>query len=328
MNNQNRTTRRNRRNRAANSGARRNGRVRVAGGPSRMDLAIQKRTLLVNGRLALANTVSGIAFGLGSFAFKGDSTQSYAHTYLGKMCDMYEQYRVRRIRVYASPGANMTNDLRIKTQIMARVDPDSFFAQSTGAALGLLTGSSNTVTKRLNDTPDGTLLADFNPVVHPFMAGQSQTNGRMLLNNNCWMMLRDGNSTSRYHLDEWRGVQMGFTIPDGTDVDFTIKVQLRFRIDLEFRGRQVHGASYQSTELTLPKPADFVDSLANLKNGFLTGLYQPIDGWSNINVANLGHSVFGPDIIDCTYRRNSDSVYFRIISGDNSMYDAQIYIPT
>jgi len=292
-----------------------------------MDLAVQKRTVLLAGRLAIANTASGVAFGLGSFQFKADSSQSYAHSYLATMVGHYEQYRVRRIRVYASPGANMTNDLRLKTQILARVDPDSFFSQSTAAGLGLLIGSSNTVQKRLNDSSDGTLLADFNPVCHPFMSGQSQTNGRMLLNNNCWMMLRDGNSTARYHLDEWRGVQMGFTIPDGDDVDTDIKIQLRFRIDLEFRGRQVHGGSFVSTDLTLPKPADFTDTLANLRNGFLTGQYQPIDGWSTINVANIGSSVFGDELIDCTYRQNSDSTYYRITSGNQTDYDAEIYVP-
>jgi len=323
----NRTNNRRRPNRGRNRANRVSVGVRTGNGPSRADTAINRRTLKLYGRLAVANTTSGIAFGLGSFAFKADASQHFANEYIKSMAGHYEQYRVRRIRVYAAPGANMTNDIRIKTVLMARVDPDEFPGGSTASNLGLLTASSNTVSKKLNDSVEGTLLADFNPICHPYKAGSSTSDGRMLPNNLSWMMLRDGNDQYRYHLDEWRGCYMALTIPDGSDVSTQVKVQLRFRIDLEFRGRQVHGASFTSLNITEPKPVEFTDSLVNLRNGFLTGQYQPIDGWTTINVANIGTSVLGPDLIDCTYRRNSDSVYYKIITGDDTEYGAEVYVP-
>lgn len=292
-----------------------------------MDMVVNKRSLSVYARLAIANTHAGIAFGIGKYTFVADDSQSFAHSYIHSMADQYEQYRVRRIRIYASPGSNMTNDVRVKTVIMCRVDPDSYPQGSTASTLGLLTASTNTVSRKLNDTASGTLLADYNPIVHPYQSGASQTDGRMLPNNISWMMLRDANGTIRYQNDEWKGAIMALTIPDGTDVSTATKVQLRVRVDLEFRGRQVHGATFTSLDLTEPKPVEFTDTLANLRTFLLNGAYMPIDGFGAINIANIGHSVFGADLIDCTYRRNADTVYYRIVEGNDVSYGAEVYVP-
>merc|ERR1712061_25202 len=106
------------------------------------------------------------------------------------------------------------------------------------------------------------------------------------------MMLRDTNSSKRFHLDEWKGAQLAITAPDESFSDYPT-MQLKFRIDLEFRGRQVHNASYTVMNLTEPAPADFTETLEFLRTGLLTGTLFPID-FGGINVANIGHSVFGP----------------------------------
>lgn len=292
---------------------------------SHQDLAINRKTLMMYGKLAVANSVSGLAYGIGRFKYTADNSQTFAHNYMTEMSDQYEQYRVRRIRIFGMPGAHMTNDIRLRTEILCRVDPDSFNSGSTAQNLGLLAASSNTVTKRLNDSPNGTLLCDYNPICHPYEAGASQSDGRVLANNLTWMMLRDTNSTKRFHLDEWKGAQMAITVPDES-WDYYPAMQLRFRIDLEFRGRQVHNATYSVLNLTEPKPAELEESLADLKNSLLTGLYHPVD-FTGINVANIGFSVFGPDLIDCKFRINATSIYYVIVGGDNTDYEANSYTP-
>jgi len=316
---QRRPQRRNNNNRAPRSGP-----VR-AGSVSHQDVAINRRTLMMYGKLAIRNSVSGLAYGIGRFKFSADSEQSFANHYMSEMADQYEQYRVRRIRVFGMPGAFMTNDVRLRSEVLCRVDPDSFNAGSTATNLGLLAASSNTVTKRLNDSTHGSLLCDFNPVCHPYEGGASQSDGRVIANNITWMMLRDTNSNKRFHLDEWKGCQMALTIPDESWSQYP-SMQLKFRIDLEFRGRQVHNATYSVMDLSEPAPAELEESLADLKNKLLTGLYHPVS-FPNINVANIGHSVFGPDLIDCKFRINATSVYYNIIGGDQTDYSANSYTP-
>jgi hypothetical protein len=295
-------------------------------GPSRADTVVQAKELTLYGKLAIANTVSGLAYGIGRYKFSADSSQTFAHSYMETMADQYEQYRVKRIRIFGMPGSYMTNDIRLKSEVLCRVDPDSFSPGSTASNLGLLAAASNTVTRRLNDSVAGTLIADYQPVCHPYQGGASQSDGRVLPNSLSWMMLRDTNSTIRFHLDEWKGAQLALTMPDEGFSNYP-HMQLRFKVDIEFRGRQIHGASYVIQNLTDPKPNDVEEELSLLRTWFLTGEIHPLSGWETVNVANIGISVFGPELIGKTYRVNANTTFFEITSGDATSFGAIEYTP-
>jgi hypothetical protein len=232
---------------------------------------------------------------------------------------MYEQYRIRRVRIYAYPGAHMTNDLRIKAKVLARVDRDNFKPYSAKATLGFVASATNTVTKMLPDCRKQ-LIADYQPICKPFLPGGAISDGRQLPNPLSWMAIRDVNSNYRFVYDEWLGCQMALLLPDENfPPEAAPEIALQVRVDVQFRGRVYNNIDYTVTDLTQPKPSDVSDTQDHLRNALLTGVYFPMSGFENINIANIGTDPT-IDATGCQYRDQATQNIYEIVSWDNTTW--------
>jgi len=282
--------------RVGNNRAPRNGRRRPTNQASHFDGHSQVRTINWTTGIGANNTQDGQAFGIGNIVFKFDGSQPFLQEWLTNQSRVYEQFKIRRCRVYVTPGANMTNDIRIRTKAMCRVDTDNFQPGSTPTVLGYLMASSNTVTKMLPDAAE-VLMADWNPTVKPFLAGQSTDNGRQLPNALSWMAIRDNNGNLQFNNYEWKGAQLAIVTPDANfSTNNLPHLHVRVRLDIQLRGRvstaTVFHASNITEELSEPISFDLNGVFTDVRTNILNGSWFPIGtNWNTINVANVGHDL-------------------------------------
>lgn len=305
-----------------NNRAPRNGRNRLANNnASHFDGHVQTRTINWSTSISCNNESNGQAFGIGNVALKFDASQPYLNEWLTNLSRVYEQFKIKRVRVYVTPGANMTNDIRIRSRAMARVDTDNFQPGSTATTLGYLMASSNTVTKMLPDAREA-LLADWNPTCKPFLAGQATDNGRQLPNNLQWMAIRDNNGNLQFQNYEWKGCQIALVTPDaGFTTDFPA-LHVRVRIDVSLRGRistatVFHTSSITEPNDTQPPSYDLAGQFTDVRNNILTGVWFPIGPeWNTINVANVGTDL-NLDLTGFQFRVQSDMKVYTIQNWNN-----------
>jgi len=307
-----------------NNRAPRNGPTRAANGASHFDGNVQNRTIMWNTTLAVNNTKDGMAFGIGNVNLKFDSTQPFLYEWMDNQSRSYEQFKIRRIRAYVMPGTNMTNDIRIKSKCLARVDTDNFVPGSTATTLGYLMASSNTVSKMLPDARQ-VLVADWNPTCKPFLQGASTDNGRQLPNALSYMAIRDTNGNPQYQNYEWRGLQMALITPDDSSFSASSypSLSVRVRIDVQFRGRVSTNTVFSSQSITQPNdiptpdPFDLTGSFDEIRNSLLTGAYVPIGpNWNTVNIANIGTDLT-IDLTGAVFRDSTQELY-TILEWSNS----------
>jgi hypothetical protein len=326
MYNNNRRNNRNprRRNRGGNAS------TNNALGVSRSDNLIQRRSIATWKRVAVNNASNGNAFGIGNVSINHDNGQSYLKSFLSHMANIYEQYRVRRVRVYAVPGDNFTNTLRMRSTVLSRVDRDAFKPGSTTTTLGYLSASSNTKMSMLSDLRP-TKLGDFQPCCHPYKAGESQSDGR-IMPNVTWMSLRDDNSNLRFHLDEWHGMQVALIVAGFNGIPTNAPtLGLRICVDYEFRGRAITDMTYSPVNVTMendiPVTYDLTQSLSDLKSGILTGSITNLSsGFSSINVGNIWGAPESSSInlLGETFRLNSQTYRIDVYSHSDGIMKANL----
>lgn len=281
--------------------------------------------------LKVNNSVGGKAFGLGAVNLRPNSSyRAYMASIMNQYKDLYEQYRLRRVRIYVMPGKNFTNDLRIVSQVAARVDTDFLPNTSTKTSLGTLLASSNCVVRSLRDN-GMTLVADYNPICQAFDS-DAITDGRQFPNNLCWMTMKDGNGNISYIYNQWTGATVALMLPDsqwasGKEPQISMKI----RVDMEFRGRTMAAANFAVGDSTISPPADLSETQELLRTKLLNGTYTPLD-MGSINVANINSSVTDAELIDKTFRDNTPNptVNYKIVSassptGADRVYSANSY---
>jgi hypothetical protein len=251
-----------------------------------------------------------VRYGIGNVTVLPSNTDNlFAAELLDEMALTYEQYRIARMRVYVNPGAHMTNDTRLRTQVAARVDCDNMPSVSTPLTLGSILSSANTCVRTLrSDNP--ILVADWNPnCKHTNSSDQ-----RIFTNNQQWHALHD------YGHHEWVGATVAVFTPDFTQFTTNVpKVNVRVRLDFQFRGRITTGSAFELKSIDIPAPPpphDLTESQAVLKTKLLTGVYVPIN--FPVSIGNIDTpSVSDADLIDCTFRRAADSMNFRIAAASS-----------
>jgi len=305
-----------------NNRAPRNGRRRGINQASHFDGHSQVRTINWTTSIGANNTTDGQAFGIGNIALKFDAGQPFLHEWLENQSRVYEQFKIRRCRVYVTPGAHMTNDIRIRTKALARVDTDNFQPGSTPTVLGYLMASSNTVTKMLPDAAE-VLMADWNPTCKPFLAGQATDNGRQLPNALSWMAIRDNNGNLQFNNYEWKGCQLAIVTPDsGFNTSSLPHIHVRVRLDIQLRGRISTATVFHSSAVTepinQPPSYDLTGQFADVRQNILTGIWFPIGSqWAGINVANVGHDL-NLDLTGFQFRVQETMEVFTIEDWDNA----------
>jgi len=208
------------------------------------------RSVNLYSKIQCNDSVDRIAYGLGNiFQLANAPDQPYLTEIINAHKSLFEQYRIRRVRVFANPGANFTNDIRIKTQVAARVDVDRLPNTATPLSLGQLLSSTNTKIKTLRaDAP--LLLCDYNPrCYHEEQTAGADSTQRVLPLNAQWHTLSD-----IWH-QKWKGCTVALLTPDEQYLPSTAPtISLRIRCDIQFRGRITDGAAFHSSLITLPTP--------------------------------------------------------------------------
>lgn len=300
------------------------GRVRPGFGPSLRDVHRVPYSMDLYDTVKVNNSVGGKAFGLGSINLRPNSSyRAYMTAIMNQYKDLYEQYRLRRVRVYAMPGKNFTNDLRIVSQVAARVDTDFLPTTSTKTSLGTLLASSNCVVRSLRDN-GMTLLADYNPVCQAFDS-DAITDGRQFPNNLCWMTMKDGNGNLSFIYNQWTGATVCLMLPDSNwSSGKEPNISLKIRVDMEFRGRTMAAANFAVSDSTIAPPAELTETQAVLRTKLLDGTYHPLD-MGGINVANINSSVTDAELVGKKFRDNGTMDNYEIISAESPAGADRIY---
>jgi hypothetical protein len=261
---------------------------------------------MIFSKLNINNANSEYAFGVTSFNVSGTGTPM--SDLLDDYGKLYEQYRVRRVRVRATPGNGYTNDLRLKTYVVARVDVDKQDSSGTISSLKALINAENSVTKTMIERGN-VLLCDFKP-----QCRINSTASLPVLPNSLQFY-----PISDYNTHIWKGAVLGAFLPEpslGRNINLTLSCE----VDVEFRGRVTNPTLFTTEHLNQdPPPAqpDQSGTLAELKNGLLTGALFPISGFT-FNIGNIGHSVTAEEALDCVYRDQSTMIKYVI-----TIYDTE-----
>lgn len=259
---------------------------------------------MIFSKLDINNANSEYAYGVTSFNVSGMG--SPLSDLLDDYGKLYEQYRIRRVIIRCTPGKGYTNDLRLKTYVTARVDVDKQDASSTISSLKALINAENSVVKTLVERGN-VILCDFKP-----QCRVNTTASLPILPNHLQFY-----PVSDYTTHIWKGSVLGAFIPEPS-LPNPIALTLSAEVDVEFRGRVTNPTLFTSEHLNQDAPPatpDQAGTLAELKNGLLTGALFPISGFT-FNIGNIGHSVTAEEALDCVYRDQSTMIKYVIVNYD------------
>jgi len=207
-------------------------------GVSHRDNVPQIRKVILFDNLPFSNADASFSYGLQNFNIEG-STAPF-NNIISQYASLYEQYRVRRVRVRASIGNGYTNDDRLKTFVAGRVDVDNQPTAPTLANVQSLLYSENSVTKSFTER-NLLLLADFKPTNRPTVTNYSQP---VFPNTIEWYPTNDVN------LHTWKGTTLAALIPEIL-APGSRSLTITIEVDIEFRGRITDAANFLSAPRSL-----------------------------------------------------------------------------
>ena len=222
----------------------RNGPVQNIAGVSHRDMVPQARKFVNYNALPISNASGDFSLGITSFVVTpvAGNTIGDLITSMGRT---YEQYRIRRIRIRAQVGKGFTNDLRLKTLMVARVDVDNQVTASTAQNFKSLVNAENSVVKTFTQRGN-ILVADYRPIMFDRIYTSNNTTP-ILPSRDQWYRIEG--STDH----QWRGCVLGAAIPDTTIQPGQLSLTLWQEIDIEFRGRIQDPGTF-TTSLILDRP--------------------------------------------------------------------------
>lgn len=282
-------------------------------GPSHRDLTVQSRKFQNYNQLAFTNVEGDFCFGITNF-----NVTPVNNTYIGQILEsyskLYEQYRIRRVVIRAQCGKGYTNDRRIKTILVSRVDVDNQDTTNTFSSFRSLANATNAKTNTLTERGNVAMCA-FRPVMFDPNTYASNETMPILPNELQWNRLVSRNN------HQWRGAVLGVAIPENTLSPNELKITLTQEVTIDFRGR-INDASLSTvSEIpTLNPPAyDFSTSLTDLKTELLTGTWFPTE--INHSIGNIGTTVLGPQLLGNKFRIQSTmAVYIIVASEGETLY--------
>lgn len=240
------------------------------------------------------------------------TTSSSFKDYMEQMQTLYRQYRISRVRVYASLGVNMDNDDRVKLMLFSRANILNTTISDTSLRdyYSLMSAPNTKVKTMVNRS--SVKVADVLPVCmcNYGSAGFGQAANPILPSNLQWFQMAQ--SSQHY----WKVGNFAHFLPEG-DTD-TKAVVYWVQISIKFRDRIVTPLAYSTaTSLydTPPiEPTDLTVTLEDLRTRMLTGAYFPTSAsWPSIG--NIGTSVGSEELIGCEFRDNADNTHYIIATG-------------
>jgi hypothetical protein len=279
-------------------------------GPSHRDISVQTRKFQNYNQLAVTNVEGDFAFGITNFNVT-PSTNTYIGQVLEAYSKLYEQYRIRRVVIRAQCGKGYTNDRRIKTILVSRVDVDNQDTAQTFNSFRALANATNSKTNTLTERGN-VAMCEYRPVM--FDQKFTTTDVVPVLPNNLqWNRLVARNN------HQWRGAVLGVAIPENTLSPQELKITLTQEVTIDFRGRinDMALSSVAAIPTLNPPVYDLTTNLEELKTELLTGAWFPTQIAHSIG--NIGSTVLGPDLIGNKFRIQSTMEVYVIEAwdGDN-----------
>lgn len=292
----------------------RNGITQNGAGVSRMDNVRQVRKVQVFDNLSFSNASSDYAYGLMNINLQPKN--SPLKELLTQYSSLYEQYRIRRVRIRAQVGKGYTNDERIRTLIGCRVDVDRQLNDVSIANVQSINCAENTVIKTFTERGN-VLLADYRP------------KNRMI---NTYLPPMLPNSLQYYPIADrvdhrWKGATLTCMIPSPNIQPNSLGITVMTEVEVEFRGRITDPDIFSNLTTfnqTAETPTyDINEPQLDLKNKLLTGSYFPISGF-DFNIGNIGTSVTSAEALGCKFRDQSTMKIYEILmwKDDYSDYGA------
>jgi hypothetical protein len=215
----------------------------------RRDAVPLVRKFTVVDRLTIDNASTDFSFGLRALNIRGNASpfQNLINSYSA----FYEQYRVRKVIVRAQCGKGFTNDLRIKSYALTRVDVDNQIAISSLTGLQGLLNSENTVLRTFTNRGN-ILLGKYRPIQRSSISNLSEP---FLPSEDQWYSTND----VVYHT--WKGIIAALVIPETGILPNTTNITLSFELDVEFRGRITPASAFSITSTSLSQDEPCKDEL-------------------------------------------------------------------
>lgn len=278
---------------------------------SKRDMVVQTRSFLDYNQLALTNVEGDFSFGITSFNVTPRS-DTYIGQVLAKYGHMYEQYKIANVRIKAQCGKGYTNDRRIKTILVSRVDVDNQDTAQTFTSFRSLANASNSKTRTLTERGN-VILCEFRPIMFDHLF-TSNAVVPVLPNNLQWNRISDADK------HQWRGAVLSVAIPDTNLQPDELKITLTMEYRIQFRGRinDATGITASPDIGTLnhnPPVYDLETTEDDLRQNLLTGTWFPVS--INHSIGNIGHSVTGDMLLHESFREQSSGVVYIIVATDS-----------
>lgn len=257
--------------------------VQNAAGVSKQDNVRSVRKFMIFDQCPISNATVDYNYGIKNFNVSGNG--SPLANLLDDYSYMFEQYRVRRVIIRATPGKGFTMNRKLKTFVAARVDVDQQISGSTIRDFKALLNAENTVVKTFAERSN-VKIADFRPQC------RVNTTASMPVLPNRLQFYPIGD----YRTHFWKGCTVASFLPE-TLTPNECNVTLTAEVDVEFRGRvtapRLYDLSDHINQDASPAPPTYDLTLlwTEVKNKVLTGAYFPLSGWTSINAGNLGATV-------------------------------------
>jgi len=169
---------------------------------------------------------------------------------LKALAQVYEQYCVHRMEVYATLGKGFDAGNKFKLELFSRVDTGSAPATPSLAAYFSVLSGQNTTLHTFNER-GRVKIADVRP---QFLGYGTPTAYQMMLPNTLqWFELNPAYFSQML----FRGVTIASAIPDETIAPASLSVQLTVAVTFKFRGRVISNKAYPTT-MSMVKDLDLV----------------------------------------------------------------------
>lgn len=270
---------------------------------------MQTRTFMEYNQLALTNTQGDFSFGLTSFNITPRS-DNYIGSVLKSYAHLYEQYKITRCRIMAQCGKGYTNDRRIKTILVSRVDVDNQDTAQSFSTFRSLANASNAKTRTLTEKGN-VVLCDFKPIMFDKYYSSNATIP-VLPNHLQWQRLEAMSG------HQWRGAVLSVAIPETNIQPDALKITLTLEYTVQFKGRinEITPGALSPNITTLNPPTyDLEITEDELRTNLLTGAWFP----TNINhsIGNIGHTVTGDDLLQERFRIQETGEVYEIVFTDS-----------
>jgi len=207
----------------------------------------------------LSNSTAAFSYGYSNINLNINTgvAASVYDTLLSTQALTYEEYRVRRVTIYAQPGIGYTNDRRIKSSIFARVDVNSQPTTATADNLNSLVCAESAVNRTFTERSN-VRLADFAPIC--YSSGGSGASSRPILpNNNQWYNIDERDS----HL--WRGATVAPIVTETGLQPGDLGITCWVSVEVDFRSRRPDFGSITLRALDLPNPDAYPGPVTDIK---------------------------------------------------------------